>query len=230
MLSLDKKLYFLHIPKAGGTSIESLYELPRRQTVDLFIKQGFSYKNKRHPAKRSIQHLRLADIEQMFKSINQFKVFTIVRNPYDRFVSEFFYNFAVSKYATQQAQKEIFTAWAKHILTLPPQKLFYINDGHFDTMGNMIHGSAPVYVFKLESIKNLNTFLQCELNDSEFNIPHKRKAERRKKFHIPYREIFTDETQKLFLDVYQCDFDQFGYSTDLFNYSVTENKFIANIK
>ena len=64
----DQKTIFIHIPKTGGTSITKKF-LPDFQ--DFKHKDFLSYKN------------LLKD------KINNYKIFTVVRNPYDRIVSYF---------------------------------------------------------------------------------------------------------------------------------------------
>lgn len=86
---LEKKYIFVHIPKTGGTKIEK----------ELFncinnINKGYGVVNN-----KAMQHYSIIEIinylNKKFKieynDINNFYKFTIVRNPYTRFISEYYW-------------------------------------------------------------------------------------------------------------------------------------------
>tara|TARA_B100001287_G_C22645784_1_gene512626 strand:+ start:430 stop:1074 length:645 start_codon:yes stop_codon:yes gene_type:complete len=83
----EKKLIFIHIPKCAGTSIENLlinrFNLKNHKQFKKYI---FT---KRIGFKFNLRHLTLEEIEKEYsiKNFDQYTVFTIVRNPYDRFIS-----------------------------------------------------------------------------------------------------------------------------------------------
>ena len=88
----DANLLFIHIPKTGGTSLESYLESKYTQTIH------DSDKHKTVPIRKRIflQHYTYDDIykyRQVFgvNFNNDLNIITIVRNPYDRLVSDLFY-------------------------------------------------------------------------------------------------------------------------------------------
>ena len=90
----QRKLVFLHIPKTAGSSIE--------QALDLFgpwqeenLQTGFGLIQSRDLLARNLssnflQHLTLAELEDLFPEIlDQAKLFTVVRDPWQRLLSSY---------------------------------------------------------------------------------------------------------------------------------------------
>lgn len=87
----SKKILFIHIPKTGGISIErallTANDTKRFPRADLNILFGDVEKNKKMP----YQHLTMGQIFNDFKfdEIDTFDfIFCVVRNPYERVISE----------------------------------------------------------------------------------------------------------------------------------------------
>jgi hypothetical protein len=93
MISNKHKCIFIHIPRTGGTSIENTIwpKVSKRQEKDLW--NGFidDYNNKYQTG--GLQHLLGYQIKNIVgpEVYNDYYKFTIVRNPYDKIVSQFFY-------------------------------------------------------------------------------------------------------------------------------------------
>ena len=105
MLLTDKELIYIHIPKTGGKSItQSLQRFTNRKIVgesvgvedqafkDLLI--GNYNLNRNGP--QALHHLTLEELvkyKYITKSqLKNYKIFSIVRNPYDRFLSAYNYH------------------------------------------------------------------------------------------------------------------------------------------
>ena len=82
----NNKLIFIHIPKTGGTTIEKFFNL--RKKINGYGDASGDFKGK------SLQHLIGLDIRKILgeKVFNNFFKFTIVRNPIDRVISEYYWN------------------------------------------------------------------------------------------------------------------------------------------
>ncbi len=89
-----RKLLFIHIPKTGGTSIESALGIHgvdnrgNQQEPDLHLAFG------RLRPDCSLQHLTLDELREegcLPPDHRSYYCFTFVRNPWERLVSEFFY-------------------------------------------------------------------------------------------------------------------------------------------
>ena len=87
-ISHKDKLIFIHIPKTGGGSIEKTLKIYGTENngdlkPNLNILYGISNN-------KVLQHLTLQEILEITKNkFNDYKIFTFVRNPYDRIVSEY---------------------------------------------------------------------------------------------------------------------------------------------
>jgi hypothetical protein len=84
-------ILFIHIPKTGGTSVETY--LSKKYDIELNEKSLFIYK--KHFMNASYQHQLYINMKRnkAFFNINfnEIFMFSVVRNPYDRIVSDLFF-------------------------------------------------------------------------------------------------------------------------------------------
>jgi len=76
---------FIHIPKTGGYSVVRLLE-ENEVPISVFDDTGKNLINHRSP-----QHCTYAELIELGHILPDSKVFTIVRHPYERALSEYFY-------------------------------------------------------------------------------------------------------------------------------------------
>lgn len=210
IISHHHKFIFVAIPKTGTHSIReairpNLHKYDWEQ-CELFIKRKFPIQAL---AKLETGHLSCEQVYPYFPkgTWSQYFKFSIVRNPYARFIS--FCNFYFSEYSGEINLKLINSVIQnidklpyKHQLLLLPQWK-YVCDSKQQLMID--------YIGKLEQI---GADLKCIFQKtglSEKSIKVKNKSENRFSFIIEEAEII-----RFIQSTYQLDFELFNYSKDFF--------------
>lgn len=90
-MPIIKDWIFIHIPRTGGTYIESLFGMQWQQENDDENNEGNKNKlfgvYKQNSLLFTLQHLTALELHIHFKEYEKYKKFTIVRNPYHRILS-----------------------------------------------------------------------------------------------------------------------------------------------
>lgn len=177
-----KDLIFIHIPKAGGTSIRT------------FLREF-------NPVwKPGCLHMRVTDYT-VHQRKNSF-TFTFSRNPYDRLLSAHAY--LVGGFGNPGD--------IKYAKTLPKDFKDFVKQGvdlnylHFLPMVSWIN--APVdFIGRMENYEaDMNTL--CDMiNVPRWKVPHTNKSK-----HKHYTEYYDDETRDIVTTLYQKDLNHFKYS------------------
>lgn len=196
--------YFFHTPKAGGTSVElfflnddgvkiSHYNLSKHLSKDQ--KEKYKIATKWNPFPYASQHATCECVTQtdIWKKVNY--SFTIVRNPWDRVISEW-------KYLQQEMKEQVTldTVIDRYILEhsahfIPQWKYAYIND-------NLIVDD----VFKLEEIHIAEEKLSNQFNiDVHFSTSNKTTR------NSDYRTYFNNDQQTRLSSVLSKDLELFNY-------------------
>ena len=208
---------FIHIPRTGGTNLENLLRLnckwPKENTNKLFG----SYRE--NGKKFTLQHLTCEEIlDHHFLSKEQFEKFlkfTIIRNPYHRCASLYYYWGGKEKWGN-------FEAFVSHLKSLHLEKSFSLQT-HKGQLYHLIPQYKYIYskdgellvdlIIRFENytdeIHSLFSKLGFRTDKSVFNT-------RRQKIHAQkYAVLYTDTAQQLVWEVYAKDFELFQYSTHL---------------
>jgi hypothetical protein len=195
------KFLFIHIPKTGGTSLENFlsqkFNIPLNSD-SLYSTPENGYKNV------SLQH---QTYHTLFKKKQKFgidftsknlKIISIVRNPYERTVSDLFY-FKLITIST--SQEEVFEILQKYIVSKTydnhniPQHLFLLN--------NRKKIKKNIVIFKTETL----TDDLIKYGFVDFNI-HKNVN---KLDNINYYDFLNSDSMKLINNFYKKDFEFFDY-------------------
>ena len=192
-------LLFIHIPKTGGTSLEKYLSQKHNIPLDsksLYsdLKNGYNSVSLQHQTYHSL----LKKKTQFGIDFNNIKIISIVRNPYERIVSDLFF-YKLINYKTTQI--EVFKILQK-----------YINSNEYD------NHNIPQYSFLIDDNNKINkdiTIFKTEtLNDdlikygfTDFNI-HKNVNINS---DINYFDFLNEKSIKLINNFYKKDFKLFDY-------------------
>ena len=207
MIIDEHKTIFIHIPKNAGTSIKTFFEYE-------------TFYNKH----RTIDQIKKENIEVY----DSYRKFTVVRNPYDRMISWYFYlkrAMGIEKtrgdhrWSSGEYFPDSFLEWIKD-----PLKNYYTSwklsdirnslhtDIEFNSDGrkNSVPLLSPqcywvddtVKILKYENLKEeLDRFFKKEIN-----IPTRNKSK-----HEEYLNYYNKESLNIVYEKYKEDFEKFNY-------------------
>ena len=194
-------IIFIHIPKTGGTSIENYFynNYNIKRTINTFYSNINLTLNK-----HSLQHstyLELYKQKDYFEiDFDKSKIITVVRNPYDRIISDLFFLKLISIDFDKNKINNILNYF------LESNDIEY--DNHkmeqykylIDSDGNI---NNNIIIMKTETLNNdmiNNGFLDFNLNE---NVTHRN--------NLNYTSLLNDESIKLINNYYKKDFEYFNY-------------------
>ena len=196
MISHSLKFIFIHIDKTGGSSL-TLY---LKNYIDDEIKMGLydeinicnksltaaGFDPKIYTDFNNAKHLTIHEYRRYYdnKIVNDYFKFTIVRNPYDRFISMYFFILKrFGKLNDTRVNPEI----VQHvIMRLRPQTDFLDNTVKIIKYENLIPELEQLSVFKNNNI-NFNNFPHLNKTDKKFNIfTYANLAAINEKFHFDF--------------------------------------------
>ena len=177
MILEDHKLIFIHIIKTAGSSIERLYE---------------SSESDHRTAQSYLSKLGKEEYDSYFK-------FTIVRNPWDKMVSQYFFN--GHKWTPEGTSfKEYIRMFGNgtQVSTFSPFHLPYISD---------INGNIIVdYIGYFEKLQESFDIVCHEVGLPIVKLPHHKKSK-----HQDYRELYDDESKDIVFRRFKKEIEMFGY-------------------
>ncbi|MGJ8671448.1 sulfotransferase family 2 domain-containing protein [Rubritalea sp.] len=188
-----KNILFVHVPKCAGSFIEKL--LANKFGAPLLF-------NKYQPPFMKVvpQHLTYQEVLDLNYETSDFDyAFTIVRNPYERVESEFFYQKRI--YKIPHTPKD-FSKWLLKSLKETKKDVYYMKS-HFRPQIDFI---APgLKILKLENgMPKLIAILEKELGSLN---PQEGKINAGDKTQV----VWTQKALTKFNDFYSEDFREFGY-------------------
>lgn len=150
-LFLKNKICFIHIPKCGGTTFVKEMEEQLNDSPLFYNTQFF---RPSHPNEHSPQHSTYEELKRMNMVPEDFEIIAVVRDPYERFLSEYRWRIRKALIGKQTDQDEF------------AKMLFLSNnfwDNHNKSQRSFLSGGEKI--IKTINIKNLNDFF-----DKRFNI------------------------------------------------------------
>lgn len=212
MIDLKNKVIFIHIPKTAGTSIEAYFlhlrglEYKNRAALGIFTNS-----NKSSNLERGNQHCSLSMIERYYfggKIPKDFRIFTIVRSPYERFWSEW----SSRKLPPPMRFPLSFYLSVNTLITLTQMELSILKDlnSHMRPQHQFLSGQAEdrIRILRFENLGADFNSMQKDWGLSEAPLPELNMSKRSSKPSV--KELATgDEFVENF---YSSDFQKFSYS------------------
>tara|TARA_Y100000592_G_scaffold18799_1_gene28762 strand:- start:17048 stop:17638 length:591 start_codon:yes stop_codon:yes gene_type:complete len=190
-----KNILFLHVPKCAGSSMRHTSLLKNTSAII-------------HPILRTgaIEKIKDQSLDDYFKC-------AFVRNPWDRFVSLYFYfyNMKPDHFAYQYDQP--------CVERIQPYKTFEdfcmnfeeFNHGkfHFFSQSLWTHSNKVCFVDfigRYENLQNDLGKLESMLSLDVSKLPHKNKSN-----HLPYQKYYNSKTIDIVGNLYKEDIENFNY-------------------
>ena len=201
----DINILFIHIPKTGGTSIENYFSSKfniklNNESLFLYINKDIQIKNN-IIINSSLQHITYKQIIEYNKvfniNFNNIKIITIVRNPYERIISDLFW---YKKINVNSSKEEIFNIIELYILSIDydnhniPQYTFITNENK-ELISN-------IHILHTETLKNDMVNLGYTDFNSYDNTGDKT---------LNYYNYLNNYSIKLINNFYHYDFILFNY-------------------
>jgi len=189
MILRDKKIIFVHIPKTAGDSIESALSVPS----DEYVKHGYDEERLVGLGPRGWAQHYSTDVIQEIVGVETYMKcykFTVVRNPWDRFVSSFHYE--------QQFFGEMdFDQYVQFPKFANPQH----------RLAQTTYIIRPVdYTIRFEELQQGWNHVCERIGLDSTALPHTNKSTRKH-----YTEYYNDETRKIIADRYHLDIKRYNY-------------------
>jgi hypothetical protein len=196
-------LLFIHIPKTGGTSLEQYFS--KKYNIQLNYESLWSYSKEdkeKLNIKSSLHHLTFNEIykyKDLFNiDFNYLKIITIVRNPYERIVSDLFWYKLININSTCEEVFEVIKN--------------YIKSPNYD------NHNIPQYLFVIDGngkvFKNIKIFCTNTLNYDMINAGYKdfNVKNNSNNLEIDYFNYLNNDSIELINSFYDNDFMIFKFN------------------
>ena len=199
-------LYFSHIPKCGGSSVENF--LAQFSDSIVFLDSNFlTHKNTWSAS--SPQHIDGLSLNRLFKDKSFFDFyFAIVRDPISRFKSSFMFQ----KHIENKIHKDV--SINEHISLIKNEKisLFGYCDNHFLPMVYFLMPNTEYKVFKIEEgLENFKKWFEVNIYKQNINleIPKLNSSSKEIKQMEDYN--LNEESINSLKIIYKEDYETFKY-------------------
>ena len=191
MISDELKCIYIHIPKTGGMSIETMLGMDVKKV---------------HQQAMKIKHGTPKEWKYPDYWETYYK-FTFVRNPWDRVVSSYFFNLKMAnKNIKQHDRGKINNYGEEGFNDYVINNLKHSKSRHFLPYTHWISGYTYDFIGKLENFEN-DMKSVCKDIKIKFKNVHINKSNRKK-----YQEYYNKESRDVIEKIYRKDIARFDYS------------------
>ena len=210
MISHKHKFIFVHIPKCGGTSVEhsllTAHGIPEDRVINWNLtdeeKQDFRLYYKYGGT--DVQHKKIEQYNTDYEK--KYFTFTFVRNPWERFLSEYFYIKKHNGCGCEDFDKS-FPTFKHFVMNKGINCCWYSHDfPQIDFVLNVNHGKLTNFVGRCEDMQYDFNYICGKVGLSNLKLPHRLATK-----HTHYSEYYDDETKQIVAEKYAKDIEYFGY-------------------
>lgn len=198
MINHEHKFLFLHLPKTGGTSINK------------FLNNKFK-NNERDFGHPYLLEYTYDEKTDRYSNLDDYFKFTIVRNPYDRLVSAFFYIKKYSKFPLDISFRKQWELENDTFESFVIEKLPIILDDkdirprHFKPQVDF--GTADLdYIGSFTTIQDDMNFICDHIGTKRQDLPHINSS-----VHKNYEEYYNKKTLDIVKTLYFNDFNNYDH-------------------
>lgn len=199
----NKSVLFLHIPKTGGTTIENWLNSTNSFKSQLFCE------NKLEDTMVTPQHFGYDTVNKLIGNFTDSKIykFAIVRNPYERLISEFFYRLKLHHLYLGKSPERFFSCWVVHVLKKVRNNPSLL-DNHLRPQTYFT--SSDVDIFKFEN--GFEMILESVARNVGIDYP---KVIDSHKVGTKKDVYWSNTAARLVNNYYASDFQNFDYNTQI---------------
>ncbi len=214
MIDHKNKIIFIHIPKCAGSSVEILFGVkPKKYDVPDYERLvGWCPKRKIHLQHATAKQLLELDLvkEEIWSS---YKKFSIVRNPFDRCISDYFWimsstgirdsfrNFLLKKGKFLKVLNDRTTPEYRGDHLLPQNEYIYINNK-----------LVVDHLLRFEELKEGFPNLMETLGFPKRELP---KTNKSKKIYKHYSHFYNSKDINIIEYIYKNDLERFNYRYEM---------------
>ena len=214
-VSHSHKTIFVHIPKTAGSSIEKALQIHGSDNLgSLDLNQRILFGSRIWKLKswcirdKALQHLTANQIRRELghQTFEQYFKFSVIRNPYDRVISDWFH--MKRRFKDPDLTLE---GYFKHYVMKSRKKLlkWALYDDHFMEQSQFIYRGSRCLVDFVAKFENLDHDWEviCNKLGIKSVLPQAMKSS----YRLAYQEYFEPQTKKLCEELYRNDFQLFDY-------------------
>lgn len=206
-MPIDKLLTFIRIPKNASTSLYTFFG-----ELNTVRNEYLSGDNPRHLNIFESSHQSISDLEiNLGSDILEKPVLAVVRNPYDRLVSMYFFAKKHDLGKIYDIDTSDFSRFAKGFHSLSGDKNFFHAMPQMDFIEHSERDSFTVIRFE-ELKKGISNFISKAGLTGMFDADKLESLNGT--IHKHYVEYYNNETVEIVRDMWGCDLECFSYSFD----------------
>ena len=198
---MKKTLTFLRIPKNASTSIYSFFGIANTIRNECLDADNSKYLNVFEPSHCTLQEAK----ELLGDYVAELPLLAVVRNPYDRMVSMFFFAKKHNLGQLYDISLDSFDSFVEGFYKASEDPDFF----HAKNQGDYMKGSDSVTVCRFENLKNdISSFISD--NKLPFNMDYFPKLNSTD--HSNYKSYYSDKSKNIVKKMWQDDLTSFSYS------------------